>query len=57
MPTRRTASLLIITEPEQSTLSATSDPHATKAAVEEGVVAGGGAALLYATRVLENNER
>jgi len=28
--------------------------HATKAAVEEGVVAGGGAALLYATRVLEN---
>jgi chaperonin GroEL len=27
--------------------------HATKAAVEEGVVAGGGAALLYATRVLE----
>jgi chaperonin GroEL len=26
--------------------------HATKAAVEEGVVAGGGAALLYATRVL-----
>ncbi len=28
--------------------------HATQAAVEEGVVAGGGAALLYATRVLEN---
>ena len=28
--------------------------HATKAAVEEGVVAGGGAALLYATRVLED---
>ncbi|WP_421996414.1 chaperonin GroEL [Reyranella sp.] len=28
--------------------------HATKAAVEEGVVAGGGAALLYASRVLEN---
>ncbi len=28
--------------------------HATRAAVEEGVVAGGGAALLYATRVLEN---
>jgi chaperonin GroEL len=28
--------------------------HATKAAVEEGVVAGGGATLLYATRVLEN---
>src|SRR5690242_6613609 len=28
--------------------------HATKAAVEEGVVAGGGAALLYATRALEN---
>ncbi|WIM12953.1 chaperonin GroEL [Enhydrobacter sp.] len=28
--------------------------HATKAAIEEGVVAGGGAALLYATRVLEN---
>src|SRR5471032_2753684 len=27
--------------------------HATKAAVEEGIVAGGGAALLYATRVLE----
>jgi chaperonin GroEL len=27
--------------------------HATRAAVEEGVVAGGGAALLYATRVLE----
>jgi chaperonin GroEL len=27
--------------------------HATKAAVEEGVVAGGGSALLYATRVLE----
>jgi chaperonin GroEL len=27
--------------------------HATKAAVEEGVVAGGGAALLYASRVLE----
>jgi chaperonin GroEL len=26
--------------------------HATRAAVEEGVVAGGGAALLYATRVL-----
>src|SRR6187431_2934588 len=28
--------------------------HATKAAVEEGVVPGGGSALLYATRVLEN---
>src|SRR4030095_9411378 len=28
--------------------------HATKAAGEEGAVAGGGAALLYATRVLEN---
>ena len=28
--------------------------HATKAAVEEGVVAGGGAALLYATRVLKD---
>ena len=27
--------------------------HATKAAVEEGIVAGGGVALLYATRVLE----
>jgi chaperonin GroEL len=27
--------------------------HATKAAVEEGVVAGGGVALLYATKVLE----
>src|SRR6188508_2899098 len=27
--------------------------HATKAAVEEGVVAGGGVALLYATRALE----
>jgi chaperonin GroEL len=27
--------------------------HATRAAVEEGVVAGGGAALLYASRVLE----
>ncbi|MDB5486374.1 MAG: groL, partial [Reyranella sp.] len=27
--------------------------HATKAAVEEGVVAGGGSALLYATRVLD----
>ena len=30
--------------------------HATKAAVEEGVVAGGGAALLYATRVLEHKK-
>jgi chaperonin GroEL len=30
--------------------------HATKAAVEEGVVAGGGAALLYATRVLANKK-
>jgi chaperonin GroEL len=30
--------------------------HATKAAVEEGVVAGGGAALLYATRVHENKK-
>jgi chaperonin GroEL len=30
--------------------------HATKAAVEEGVVAGGGAALLYATRVLEGRK-
>src|SRR5438876_4812360 len=28
--------------------------HATRAAVEEGVVAGGGAALLYAIRALEN---
>jgi chaperonin GroEL len=28
--------------------------HATKAAVEEGVVAGGGAALLYATRALKD---
>ncbi len=28
--------------------------HATRAAAEEGVVAGGGAALLYATRALEN---
>ena len=28
--------------------------HATRAAVEEGVVAGGGAALLYATRALES---
>ncbi|TNE62810.1 MAG: chaperonin GroEL [Alphaproteobacteria bacterium] len=27
--------------------------HATRAAVEEGIVAGGGTALLYATRVLE----
>lgn len=27
--------------------------HATRAAVEEGVIAGGGAALLYATRALE----
>ncbi|MDH5409876.1 MAG: chaperonin GroEL [Alphaproteobacteria bacterium] len=27
--------------------------HATRAAVEEGIVAGGGAALLYATRVLD----
>ncbi|MCK6453521.1 MAG: chaperonin GroEL [Alphaproteobacteria bacterium] len=27
--------------------------HATRAAVEEGIVAGGGAALLYATKVLE----
>src|SRR5205807_8191379 len=30
--------------------------HATKAAVEEGVVAGGGAALLYATRILEGRK-
>ena len=30
--------------------------HATKAAVEEGVVPGGGAALLYATRVLEGKK-
>ena len=30
--------------------------HATKAAVEEGVVAGGGAALLYATRILANKK-
>ncbi len=30
--------------------------HATRAAVEEGVVAGGGAALLYATRVLTKLE-
>ena len=29
--------------------------HATKAAVEEGVVAGGGAALLYAIRALETS--
>jgi len=28
--------------------------HATKAAVEEGIVPGGGAALLYATRLLDN---
>ena len=28
--------------------------HATRAAVEEGVVAGGGAALLFGTRVLDN---
>jgi chaperonin GroEL len=28
--------------------------HATRAAVEEGIVAGGGVALLYATRALEN---
>jgi chaperonin GroEL len=28
--------------------------HATRAAVREGIVAGGGAALLYATRALEN---
>ena len=28
--------------------------HATRAAVEEGVVAGGGAALLYAIRALDN---
>src|ERR1700744_2163750 len=27
--------------------------HATRAAVEEGIVAGGGAALLYATRAIE----
>ncbi|CAN5910464.1 chaperonin GroEL [soil metagenome] len=30
--------------------------HATKAAVEEGVVAGGGVALLYASRVLANRK-
>jgi len=30
--------------------------HATRAAVEEGVVPGGGTALLYATRVLKNLE-
>ena len=30
--------------------------HATQAAVEEGVVAGGGAALLYATRVLDGKK-
>jgi len=30
--------------------------HATRAAVEEGIVAGGGVALLYASRVLENLE-
>ena len=30
--------------------------HATKAAVEEGIIAGGGAALLYATRALEGIE-
>jgi len=30
--------------------------HATRAAVEEGVVVGGGAALLYATRVLDKVE-
>ncbi|MCA1974119.1 MAG: chaperonin GroEL, partial [Caenispirillum sp.] len=28
--------------------------HATRAAVEEGIVAGGGVALLYATKALEN---
>ncbi|MFY8105926.1 MAG: TCP-1/cpn60 chaperonin family protein, partial [Elstera sp.] len=28
--------------------------HATRAAVEEGVIAGGGVALLYATKALEN---
>jgi chaperonin GroEL len=28
--------------------------HATRAAVEEGIVAGGGAALLYATRALDS---
>jgi len=28
--------------------------HATRAAVEEGVIAGGGVALLYATRALED---
>ena len=30
--------------------------HATRAAVQEGVVAGGGAALLYATRILDGLE-
>jgi chaperonin GroEL len=30
--------------------------HATRAAVEEGIVPGGGAALLYATRILEGVE-
>ena len=30
--------------------------HATRAAVEEGIIAGGGAALLYATRALKNLE-
>ena len=30
--------------------------HATRAAVEEGIVAGGGVALLYATRALANLE-
>jgi chaperonin GroEL len=30
--------------------------HATRAAVEEGIVAGGGTALLYATRALKNLE-
>ena len=30
--------------------------HATRAAVEEGIVPGGGAALLYATRALDGPE-
>ena len=29
--------------------------HATRAAIEEGVVPGGGAALLYASQVLEGD--
>ena len=30
--------------------------HATRAAVEEGIVPGGGTALLYATKALEGHE-